>query len=106
MSTPNPVVALRALVSLTDAVIDRLRDGDEDEAHAALTVLLVTALQSFGHKSIMMTQFFPALEAIKSAIDAPDLERALGHALRFRTQLDEVIGIVQTVTRLSTANAN
>jgi len=53
-----------------------------------------------------MTQFFPALEAIKSAIYAPDLERALGHALRFRTQLDEVIGIVQTVTRLSTANAN
>ena len=106
MTTANPVVALRALVPLTETVIDRLRKGDEDDAHTALTVLLVTALQSFGHRSIAMKQFFPVLDAIKSAIDASNLERALGQTLVFRAQLDEVIEIVQTGTRSSTTKVS
>ena len=63
----NPAAALEALVPLTDVVIDRLTKGEAENAHTALTVLLVAALESFGPESVAMKQFFPVLDAIKNA---------------------------------------
>ena len=83
----NPAAALEALVPLIDVVIDRLTKGEEENAHTALTVLLVAALESFGPESVAMKQFFPVLEAIKERSDASELKRALKQTRVFRAQL-------------------
>ena len=50
----------------------------EENAHTALTVLLVAALESFGPASVALKQFFPVLDAIKERIDGSDLESCVG----------------------------
>jgi len=56
--------------------------------------LLLQALDKFGAESAAMKQFFPVLDAIKSRIDANQLEGALGQTRSFQSQLKEVMHIV------------
>jgi hypothetical protein len=90
---------------LTDDVIDCLTAGEEENAHTALTYLLMTALQSLGPESVAMKQLFPVLDAIKKHIDASDLGRALNQTRVFRAQLKEIIDVIQSASPASAQNA-
>lgn len=86
---------LEDLVPLTDALIDCLAKAEENNAHTAVTALMMHALTSLGQDSVAMKQFFPVFDTIKRRIDVSNLKGALEQAQLFKVQLKEIIDIVQ-----------
>ncbi|MBL6768851.1 MAG: hypothetical protein ISQ20_05145 [Alphaproteobacteria bacterium] len=78
----------------TDILLDSLLSKDMDKSHEAVSVLLMQAMNTFGQEHPVFQQCFPVWDAIKSHIDANNLERALSQARTWKKQLDEIKAII------------
>ena len=93
------LAALQDLSRTTDILLKSLAASDDDKAHEAISVMLMQGMNYFGAHSPVMKQFFPVWDAIKSHIDRSDMPRALRQAQTWRTQLNEVMVIVQNQSK-------
>jgi hypothetical protein len=71
-----------------------LAKGDDDEAHEAVSVLLMQCMSTYGPDHPVMQQFFPVMDVIKTRIDSMELEAALRQTKLLERQLHEVKNVV------------
>lgn len=92
----NPMInALNDVDSTTDILISALLNSEEDEAHEAISVMLMQGMHYFGDNEVVMQQFFPVWDAIRADIESARMEEALRQARTWKVQLQEVIEIVR-----------
>lgn len=86
--------AFGELVATLDILRDALSRRDGDKAHEAISVTLMQCMDEFGRESVVMEQFFPVLDEIKTRIEAEDYPAASRQTDLFISQIHEVIEII------------
>lgn len=88
------VNALTELRSTSEILVVALKGNDIDKAHEAVSILLMQGIGFFGPKSVVMQQFFPVFDTIKTRIDTNNLAGALGQTELFQVQLKAILAMI------------
>ena len=87
--------ALRELATTTEILIKGLKNNNLEKANEAVTILLMQGMDYFGAESVAMKQFFPVWDTIRKHLDRGDVGQALGQSQLWKSQLFEVMSIVE-----------
>lgn len=86
--------AIDMLLDTVGILSSALESKDDNNAHEAVTILLMQCMTTYGPEHPVMQQFFPVLDTIKRRIDAMELDAAQRQSQIFAEQLREVKDLV------------
>ena len=84
------VAVIGACIETVDILIEHLSEADEDQAHEAISVLLLQVMVFDGPDSAVMQLLFPVLDRLQRLIACSNFADALKQSTLFKTQLQEV----------------
>ena len=97
----NKILAsLDELLSTGEVLLKNINAADKDNgdgAMEAITVMGMQFLSSFGHEHPAAAQLFPAMDAIKSRIDAANYVGAIWETENLIKALKEIRGLVENM---------
>ena len=94
------LASLDELLSTGEVLLKNIKIADKDSgdgAMEAITVMGMQLLSSFGHEHPAAAQLFPAMDAIKSRIDAANYVGAIWETENLIKALKEIRGLVENM---------
>lgn len=88
------VAVIDACIETVDILIEHLSEADEDQAHEAISVMLLQVMVFDGPDSAVMQLLFPVLDRLQRLIGCSNFAEALEQSTLFKTQLQEVRHLV------------